>query len=123
MSPNKARANEVERTPTTNDIVLFWSPATWTRKARCGTKIYEQWRDPMKRVRVNNFVKPNRGWWHKYYIQSKQVALPNINRNQRLGLSSRSPCVGAASGLLKPGLRSPGAGHFRWRRSRSRSCF
>jgi len=41
MSPSKARANEVERTPTTYDIVSFWSPATWTRKARHGTKIYE----------------------------------------------------------------------------------
>jgi len=27
MSPSKAQANEVERTPTTNDIVLFRSPA------------------------------------------------------------------------------------------------
>jgi len=43
MSPSKAQANEVERTPTTNDIVLFRSPATWTRKGRQGTKIYEQW--------------------------------------------------------------------------------
>jgi len=43
MSPCKSRANEVVRTPTTNDIVLFRSPATWTRKARHGTKIYEQW--------------------------------------------------------------------------------
>jgi len=41
MSLNKARANEVERTPTTN--VIFRSPATWTRKARHGTQIYEQW--------------------------------------------------------------------------------
>jgi len=36
MIPSKARANEVERTPTTNDIVLFMSSATWTRKARHG---------------------------------------------------------------------------------------
>jgi len=42
MSPSKARANEVERTPT-NDIVLFRSPATWTRMARHETQIYEQW--------------------------------------------------------------------------------
>jgi len=41
MSPSKARANEVERTPA-NEIVLFRSHATWTRKARHGTKIYEQ---------------------------------------------------------------------------------
>jgi len=40
MSPSKARANEVERTPTTNDIVLFWSPATWTCKAGQETKKY-----------------------------------------------------------------------------------
>jgi len=43
MSPSKARENEVElRTPATNDIGLFRSPATWARKARHGTKIYEQ---------------------------------------------------------------------------------
>jgi len=41
--PEKARANEVVRAPTTNAIVLFRSPATWTRKARHRTKIYEQW--------------------------------------------------------------------------------
>jgi len=28
MSPSKARANEAERMPITNDIVLFWSHAT-----------------------------------------------------------------------------------------------
>jgi len=38
MSPSKERANEVERTATSNDIVLFRSPATWTRKVRHGTK-------------------------------------------------------------------------------------
>jgi len=31
MNPSKARANEVVRPPTTNDIVLFRSPVTWTR--------------------------------------------------------------------------------------------
>jgi len=41
MSPSKARAHEVERTPAMNDIVLFRSPATWTPDARNGTKIYE----------------------------------------------------------------------------------
>jgi len=41
VSPSKARANEVVRTPTANDIVLFRSPATWTEKARLGTKIYD----------------------------------------------------------------------------------
>jgi len=43
MSPSKARANEVERRPTTKEIVLFKSPATWTRETRHGTQIYEQW--------------------------------------------------------------------------------
>jgi len=42
MSPSKARANEVERKATTNDIGLFRSPATCTRKVRHVTKIYEQ---------------------------------------------------------------------------------
>jgi len=41
MSPSKARANEVVGTPTTNDIVLFRSPATWP-EAKHGPKIYEQ---------------------------------------------------------------------------------
>jgi len=53
MNPSKARANEVGRTPTTNDIVLFRSPARWTRKARHGTKIYEQWQGPKKRARFS----------------------------------------------------------------------
>jgi len=43
MSPSKARAIEVERTPTTDGIVLFRSPATWTRTARHGMILYEQW--------------------------------------------------------------------------------
>jgi len=46
MSPNKARANKGGRTPTTNDVMLFRSPTTWTRKAGHGTKIYEQWQGP-----------------------------------------------------------------------------
>jgi len=54
MSLSKAAANEVERTPTANDIVLSRSPATLTRKARRGTKIYEQWQGPNKRAWVNN---------------------------------------------------------------------
>jgi len=41
MSPSKARANEVERTIATNDIVLFRSLATWTRKVWHGTEILE----------------------------------------------------------------------------------
>jgi len=39
---SKVRANEVERTLTTNDSFLFRSPATWRRNARHGTKILEQ---------------------------------------------------------------------------------
>jgi len=59
-------------TLTTNDIVLFRSPATWTPKARHGTKIYEQWQGPRKRARVNNLVKWDRGcgWWHKHRNQA-----------------------------------------------------
>jgi len=34
MSPSKAQANEVVRTPTTNDIVLFLSPATVHERER-----------------------------------------------------------------------------------------
>jgi len=70
MSPSKARANEVVRMPTTNDIVLFRSPAAWTRKARHGTKIYEQWQGTNKGARVNNLVKWDRGWWNKYTKQA-----------------------------------------------------
>jgi len=72
MGLSKARANEVERTPTTNDIVLFRSPATWTRKARRGTKIHDQWQGPNKRARVNNLVKWDRRRWHNY---TKQASL------------------------------------------------
>jgi len=61
MSLCKARANEVVRTRTANDFVLFRSPATWRRKATHGTKIYEQWQGPKKRARVNNLVKWDRG--------------------------------------------------------------
>jgi len=41
-------ANEVVRTSATNDIVLFRSPATWTREDRHGKKIYEQWQSQRK---------------------------------------------------------------------------
>jgi len=70
MSPSKARANEVERTFITISIVLFKSPATWTWKARHGTKIYEQWQGTKKRARVNNVVKWDRGWWNKHTKQA-----------------------------------------------------
>jgi len=66
MNPSKASANEVERTPTTIDIILFRALATWTRKARHGTKIYEQRQGRNNRARVNNLVKWDRGWWHKH---------------------------------------------------------
>jgi len=39
MSLSKARGNEVERMPATNDIVLFRSSATWTWKAGYERKI------------------------------------------------------------------------------------
>jgi len=58
MSPSKARANEVEKTLATNDIVLFRSPATWTRKARHGTKVFELRQGPKKWARVNTLVSP-----------------------------------------------------------------
>jgi len=124
MSPSKARANEVERTPTTNDIVLFRSPATWMREARHRTKTYEQWQGPKKRARVNNL-----GKWAN--IQSK-VAFSGINRNRRLGLSLRSPCAGVATGLLmvwhelfpiyKHGCRK-GAGIWKFQQKRVFSWF
>jgi len=42
MSRRNVRVNKLVRTLTSNDIVLFRSPATWTRKARHGRNIYEQ---------------------------------------------------------------------------------
>jgi len=69
MSPSKARANEVERTPTTSDIVLFRSPATSTREARHGTKIYEQWQGPKTRARINNLEQ-----WDKYTKQASSLS-------------------------------------------------
>jgi len=53
---------------------------------------------PKKRVRVNKVVKWDRGWWHKY---TRKLAFSDINRNRKLGLSPRSPCVRVATGLLK----------------------
>jgi len=61
------------------------------------TKIYQQWQGPMKRARVNNFMKWDRGWWHAYTKQ----AFSSINRKRRLGSCPRSPCAGVATGLLK----------------------
>jgi len=61
---------EIEKTPT-NDIVLFRSPATWTRKARQARKICEQWQGPTKRARFNNLMKWDHGWWHKYAKQAR----------------------------------------------------
>jgi len=70
MSPSKARANEVERTLATNDIVLFRSLATWTRKVWHEINLYEQWHGPMKRARVNSLVEWDSGWWHIYTKQA-----------------------------------------------------
>jgi len=67
MSPSKARESVFERTPITNDIVLFRSPAIGTRKVRYGMKIYIQ---PKKRALVNKVVKWDRGWWHKHTKQT-----------------------------------------------------
>jgi len=99
MNLSKARANEVDsRTPTTN-IVLSKSPATLTQKARRGTKIYEQWQGPNQRARINNSVKWDLRWWHKYM---KQVRVLRYKyRNRRLRLTPRSPCAGVATGLLQ----------------------
>ena len=72
------------------------SPATWTRKARHGTKIDEHWQGPIKRARINNRNQWN-GWWHKYTKQA-HVLFYNIKRNRRLGLNPRSPCAGVATG-------------------------
>jgi len=74
MSPSKARANEVVRTPTTNDIVVFRPPTTWTQKARHGTKICEQWQGPVERGWVNILVKWGRGWWHNHK-HTKQASM------------------------------------------------
>ena len=87
LSPSKERANEVERAPTTNNIVLFRSPAKWTRKVRHGSKTYEEWQGPKKRVGVSNLVKWDWWWWHKHRKQSSLLAFSNVNHNQRLGLS------------------------------------
>jgi len=100
MSPSKARANEVEEMLATNNIVLFRSPATWTRKTRHGTKIYEQWPGPKKRARVNKLLKWDRECLEQIY-KTSNIALSDINRNQKLVRSPRSPYAGVASGLLK----------------------
>jgi len=74
MSPSKAQANKVERTPTTNDIFLFKSPATWTGKSRHTTKIYEQWQGPLKKSRLNNLVEVGQ-WVMTLIYKASKLAL------------------------------------------------
>jgi len=73
MNLSKARGNEFERMPATNDIVLFRSLATWTWKAEHETKIYEQWQGTKKRARVNTLLKWDRPLGGGTNIQSKQA--------------------------------------------------
>jgi len=42
MSPSNSASEKIESTLATNDCFWFRSSATWTRKARHGTKIPEQ---------------------------------------------------------------------------------
>ena len=46
-------------------------------------------------------MKWHRWWWHKYTKQGSLLAFSDIDRNQSLGLSPRSPCAGVAAGLIK----------------------
>jgi len=96
MSPIKARANEAVRTFTTNDIGLFRSSVTWSRKVRHGAKIYEQWQGSKKRTRVNNLVKW--GWVVEQTYKESKLAFSDVKRNRKHG---RSPYAGVATGLLK----------------------
>ena len=77
--------------------VLFRSPATWTRKARHGTKLYEQWQGPKERARVNYLLKWDRDGGAN---MQRQLAFSDINLNRRLGRSPRSPCAGVATGCV-----------------------
>jgi len=52
MTPSKARANEVKRTSSTNNVVLFSSGHLQLQKARHGTNIYEQWQGLMKNEKI-----------------------------------------------------------------------
>jgi len=74
MNPSKARAKRCGENAYYERycfIQVTCRAATRTRKARHGTKIYEQWNGPKKRVRVNNLVKWDRVWWHKYTKQAR----------------------------------------------------
>ena len=53
MSLSKARANEVGRTPTTNDILLIQVTCNMNAKAKHKTKIYEHQQGPMKGAHFN----------------------------------------------------------------------
>jgi len=90
MSPSKARANEVKRTPTTNGIFLFKSPATWNENIRTVTKA--QRKKPELTLISEVGIGTN--------IQNKfafcNVGL-NINRNRSLGRSPRSQNAGVAT--------------------------
>jgi len=70
------------------------------RKARHGTKIYEQCQVPKERAQVNNLVKWG-PWVVAQIYKASKLPFSDINRNRRLGLSSRRPCAGVATGLLK----------------------
>jgi len=101
MNPSKMRANEVERTPTTNDIILFRSPATWTWKARHETKIYEQWHAQRKQPELTTWRSWTGPWLVAQICKASKLAFSYINRNRRLGLNPRIPCTGISTGLLK----------------------
>jgi len=49
--------------------------------------------------KINNLMKWERRWWHKYIKQA--CVLRYKNRNRRLKVSLSSLCAGAATGLLQ----------------------
>jgi len=97
MSPSKVRVNEVERTLTGNDIVLFRSP-----KARHGTKIYEHRTVTRSKEKSPSSQLSEVGPWVVAQIyKASKLEFSDKDLNRRLGLSPRSPCAGVATGLLK----------------------
>ena len=73
MSLSKARANEADSTPNTNNTFWFRSSATWTQKARCAKKILENDKAQSKDPELTTLFSEVGGGTN---VQSKQAHVP-----------------------------------------------
>jgi len=85
MSPRKARANEVERTPILRTILFYSGHLQHVREWPDVERKYmnsDNWQGPTQRVRVKNLVKWDRGWWHKYTKQARVLRYKSWSRTR-----------------------------------------